>query len=210
MSSRRLLPVRKARRIRNACPTHAGAVHLKCALPRNKKRGLYCVSLVGAMENSAEVPAGQRAGRDRKGKSQKGTLKQRGELAEMGFAFKAAGLGFGVVKPCGDSERYDYILDSGERLWRVQVKSTYVARAHSYHVNACGSAGGKKKSYTAEQIDILVAYIVTEDAWYVIPIGAFAPHRHLHLYPSGSKTGGRYEKYREAWDLMKPKAHLPA
>jgi len=179
-----------------------------CA-PRKKKRRLTAgVSLVGAMENSAEVPAGQRAGRDRKGKSQKGTDKQRGELAEMGFMFKAAGLGFGVAKPCGDSERYDYILDSGEQLWRVQVKSTYVARAHSYHVNACGNAAGKKKSYTAEQIDILVAYIVAEDAWYVIPVGAFAPRRHLQLYPSGSKTGGRYEEYREAWDLMKPKAHL--
>ena len=85
------------------------------------------------MENSAEVPAGQRAGRDRKGKPQKGTLKQRGELAEMGFMFKAAGLGFGVAKPWGDSERYDFILDSGERFWRVQVKSTYVPRTHSLH-----------------------------------------------------------------------------
>jgi hypothetical protein len=68
------------------------------------------------MENSAEVPAGQRAGRDRKGKAQKGTVKQRGELAEMGFMFKAEGLGFGVAKPCGDSERYDL---SGKRLWGV-------------------------------------------------------------------------------------------
>jgi hypothetical protein len=33
---------------------------------------------------------------------------------------KAAALGFGVAKPYGDSERYDFILDSGERLWRVQ------------------------------------------------------------------------------------------
>jgi len=73
------------------------------------------------MENSAEVPAGQRAGRDRKGKAQKGTLKQRGELAEMGFMFKAAGLGFGVAKPWGDSERYDFILDNGHRLLRVQI-----------------------------------------------------------------------------------------
>ena len=126
------------------------------------------------MENDVEVPAGQRAGRDRKGKAQKGTLKQRGELAEMGFMFKAAGLGFGVAKPWGDSERYDFILDSGKRLWRVQVKSTYVERSHSY-----GSRLRRRrpatKAYTAEQIDFLVAYIVAEDSWYVIPVGAFAP-----------------------------------
>ena len=83
------------------------------------------------MENSAAVPDGQRAGRDRKGKSSKGTFKQRGELAEMAFTLKAAGLGFGVAKPYGDSESYDFILDSGVRLWRVQVKSTYGKRAHS-------------------------------------------------------------------------------
>ena len=157
------------------------------------------------MENSAEVPAGQRAGRDRKGKAQKGTTQQQGELAEMGFMFKAAGLGFGVAKPWGDSERYDYILDSGERFWRVQVKSTYVARAHGYVVNSSGLTAGKKRPYTSEQIDVLVAYIVAEDTWYVIPVSAFAQRKQMKLYPSGSKKrdGGRYEKYRDAWDLMK-------
>ncbi len=154
------------------------------------------------MENSAEVPAGQRAGRDRKGKAQKGTFKQRGELAEMRFMLKAAGLGFGVAKPWGDSERYDFVLDSGKRFLRIQVKSTYVARTQSYAVNAKGS---QNKAYTTEQIDFLVAYIVVEDAWYVIPIGAFAPRKVLKFYPSvcEQKNRGRYEKYREAWDLMK-------
>lgn len=42
-----------------------------------------------------------RGGRDREGKLQKGTDKQRGELAEMRFMLKAAGLGFGVAKPWG-------------------------------------------------------------------------------------------------------------
>jgi len=154
------------------------------------------------MDDSAEVPAGQRAGRDRKGKSQKGTDKQRGELAEMGFMFKAAGLGFGVAKPWGESERYDFALDTGKRFLRVQVKSTYVARAQSYSVNAKGS---QNKAYTTEQIDFLVAYIVVEDAWYVVPIEAFAPRKVLKFYPSvpKKKNRGRYEKYREAWDLMK-------
>jgi PD-(D/E)XK endonuclease len=156
------------------------------------------------MENSEEVPAGQRAGRDRKGKPQRGTSKQQGELAEMGFLHKAAGLGFGVARPWGDSEHYDFILDSGERFWRVQVKSTYVARTHSYAVNAIGGTDGKKMAYTATQIDVLVAYIVAENAWYVVPVAAFSPRRRLLFYPSGCSKGGLFEKYREAWDLMKP------
>ena len=41
------------------------------------------------------------------------TRKRRGEAAEAAFLAKASGLGFGVAKPWGDSERYDFLLDSG-------------------------------------------------------------------------------------------------
>ncbi|MGH9503224.1 MAG: group I intron-associated PD-(D/E)XK endonuclease [Terriglobales bacterium] len=158
------------------------------------------------MENDAEVPAGQRAGRDKQGRPQKGTAKQRGELAEMRFMSKAAGNGFGVAKPWGESERYDFILDSGGELLRVQVKSTYAEHTHGYVINSGWTAYGKKKAYSADQIDFLVAYIVAEDIWYVIPLSAFAPRGKLRLYPSAgkSKNGRGYERYREAWDLMKP------
>ncbi len=163
------------------------------------------------MENSAEVPAGQRAGRDKKGKPQKGTDKQRGELAEMHFMLKAAGLGFGVAKPWGESERYDFVLDTGKRFWRVQVKSTYVARAPRYSVNVCRNIADKKKApYTPEEIDILVIYIVAEDAWYVLPVAVVAARTRLYFAPLGSKRkGGVHERYREAWDLMRAEPRAP-
>ncbi len=53
------------------------------------------------------------------------TRKRRGEMAEAAFLHKASRLGFGVAKPWGDSDPYDLIVDSGRRLWRVQVKSAY-------------------------------------------------------------------------------------
>ena len=40
--------------------------------------------------------------------------KRRGEIAELAFMQKAVSLGFGVAKPWGDSERYDFILDAGD------------------------------------------------------------------------------------------------
>ena len=40
--------------------------------------------------------------------------KRRGELAELVFLLIATRLGFGVSKPYGDSERYDFILDPRE------------------------------------------------------------------------------------------------
>src|ERR1700678_4160911 len=45
--------------------------------------------------------------------------KQTGERSEAAFLHRASGLGFGVAKPWGDSLRYDFILDNGERLWRI-------------------------------------------------------------------------------------------
>ena len=54
--------------------------------------------------------------------------KLRGEIAEMAFLLKTARLGLCVSKPYGDSYAYDFIVDTGTRLWRVQVKSTHQPR----------------------------------------------------------------------------------
>jgi hypothetical protein len=45
------------------------------------------------------------------------TRKRQGELAELAFMSKAASLGFGVAKPYGDSERFDFILSRDGHLW---------------------------------------------------------------------------------------------
>ena len=43
------------------------------------------------------------------------TPKALGEAAEAAFLAKVTSLGFGVSKTWGDSERYDFILDSGQK-----------------------------------------------------------------------------------------------
>jgi PD-(D/E)XK nuclease superfamily protein len=153
------------------------------------------------MKKNIDVSRRRRVGPRGKTTLPSSNPKLRGELAELSFMYKAASLGFGVAKPYGDSFRYDFILDSGERLWRVQVKSTYSTSAKGYRINAYGSTNSGFFSYTPEEIDILVAYVVQENAWYVIPVKAFVPYRSLQLHPSGDKSGP-YEKYREAWGLM--------
>jgi hypothetical protein len=49
--------------------------------------------------------------------------KRRGEIVEIAFLHTVTNMGFAVTQPYGDSEAYDFIVDSGSRLWRVQVKS---------------------------------------------------------------------------------------
>ena len=131
--------------------------------------------------------------------------KHTGELSEAAFLLKAETLGFHLAKPWGDSERYDFILDTGSRLWRVQLKCTQVLRARGYDVQAIYSIYGKGKAvYTADDIDLLVAHIVPLNIWYILPIEAFTPSKSLRLYPDIVTKNPRWEKYREAWHLLEP------
>jgi hypothetical protein len=133
--------------------------------------------------------------------------KCQGELVEVAFLHKAVSLGFAAAKPYGDSESYDFILDArqspGGRLWRVQVKSTTYKRHDAYHIFAGHfTTRTTKKNYTAKQIDFLVAYVVPEEAWYVLPVLEFTPKRYLRVYPHRQISRGHYENFRDASHLM--------
>lgn len=133
--------------------------------------------------------------------------KRTGELSEAAFLVKAQSEGFRVAKPWGDSERYDFILDSGERLWRVQLKCTAAVHARGYEVQPLYSVyrrayGRGKAEYTAHEIDVLVVHIRPSDAWYVIPVEALALAKNLRFYPDIECRCARWESYREAWWLM--------
>jgi hypothetical protein len=130
------------------------------------------------------------------------TSKQRGELAEMMFMVKAAQKGFATAKPYGDSRRYDFILDVGRRLWRVQVKSSSAKQYGSYMVNLQRNANGETVFYDASEIDFVVAYVFPCEAWFVIPVEAIAGRKTAKLCLHGNARSGKLGKYWEAWGLM--------
>jgi hypothetical protein len=144
---------------------------------------------------AGESPASTRA--------DKLTCKQLGEIAEAEFIAKAVSEGFVVAKPWGDSESYDFILNVRKKFhfWRVQVKSahvvgkdlTYSFRAHDH----------EQKSYTAEDIDALVAYAKPDAAWYVFPVRVVEGLKSLKLYPGSRKKRSKYEKWRERWEVFR-------
>jgi len=123
--------------------------------------------------------------------------KRRGEVAEAAFLHKAASLGFSVSKPWGESDRYDFILDSGGHCWRVQVKSAHTSATNGYSFHACGNV--QSQTYTARDIDFLVGYVVPDNVWYVLPIEVFSTIGTVKVFPSSRRRMSRYEKYREAW-----------
>ncbi len=131
--------------------------------------------------------------------------KNRGEWAEMQFLSRASLHGLVVSKPWGDTARYDFLVDFGGLLNRVQVKSSSSRRPRGQYffmtIGRIGNKGGlTRKKYSKAQIDFFAYYIVPEDLWYIVPVearstsGAFIdPHC----------ASSAYAPYREAWKLLK-------
>jgi hypothetical protein len=156
---------------------------------------------------SGPKAAGRSARSTRTGSAQPRSIRARvapkrlGEIGEAEFIAKVVGLGFVAAKPWGDSEAYDFIVNLRWVFWRVQVKSahvigedgTYSFRAHDH----------EQKSYTAEDIDALVAYARPEGAWYVFPVRVVEGLKSLKLYPGSRRKRSKYEKYREAWEILR-------
>lgn len=127
--------------------------------------------------------------------------KQAGEMIEVAFMLKAIQLGFAVTKPYGDSEAYDFIVDSGVRLWRVQVKSSHSKKNSSYFIGTSRNCASPKP-YTPEEIDFVVAYTTPDEAWYVIPASEIMGRGTICLHPHMKNSPGLYERFRDAWCLM--------
>jgi hypothetical protein len=126
--------------------------------------------------------------------------KRRGEIAEAAFLYKAASLGFSVAKPWGESDRYDFILESSGNFWRVQVKSAHTSAINGYTFHACGNV--PTRIYTPLDIDFIVGYVVPHNVWYVIPIAVFSNIGAVKVFPVSRRRMSRFEKYREAWHYM--------
>jgi hypothetical protein len=148
------------------------------------------------------------------------TTKRRGEISELAFALAAARQGFGISRPYGDSERYDIILDCPKndcprndsshldpharpRLIRVQVKATTQVVDGLYRVNAHRRINGRAVPYTLSEVDFIAAYIIPEDAWFILPLAHILGQTSLLFRPKKSRRSCPYADYREAWHLLR-------
>ena len=66
----------------------------------------------------------------------------------------------------------------------------------------------KKRDYFLKEIDLFAAYVIPEDAWYLIPAVLLLGKRRRFMaalfavVPPAKKASYRYECYREAWNLL--------
>jgi hypothetical protein len=132
--------------------------------------------------------------------------KRMGEFAQAAFLMRARTNGFGLAIPWGDSEKYDFVVWArrpGAKMLRVQVKSTMRLHRRGYEIQPVYTTRKQgKMRYTADEIDVLAAYVRPKDTWYLLPIGAFAPAKCLRFYPDIVSRNPRWEQYREGWEVL--------
>ena len=136
--------------------------------------------------------------------SKKGSAKPKeGEQGELDFLSKASSLGFAVSLPYGHMQRYDFVVDSGKNIWRVQVKTTNHMLNGLYLVGMHHRANRRVRAYTASEIDFVAVYILPEKTWYILPVREVTEHRSLLFRPKGYTRRDPYAHYREAWHLLR-------
>jgi hypothetical protein len=125
--------------------------------------------------------------------------KERGEWAELCFMALVAGMGMGVLRPFGDSRRYDVCVEAGGRIWRVQVKSTiYCRRGGEYSLNMMGPG---RKRYEPGSVDFFAVFLIPVNQWYIIPYAALGNKLTVHFTPGGKRQ--KYAQYLEGWELLR-------
>ena len=131
-------------------------------------------------------------------------MRYQGGEVELRFFLECTLRGFAVSVPLQDTEAYDLILDISGRLRRVQIKSTsspVKSASHvRYKIHADHGNDKNNRQYSPRDVDILAAYLIPIDLWYIIPVTeiqgpslALYPHDHLR---------GHYGRFANNWDIL--------
>jgi hypothetical protein len=126
-------------------------------------------------------------------------MKRQGDTAEIKFLLMSHEKGYVVSKPFGDNCKYDFIVDTGSELQRVQVKSTtrkgYGYKLMRYECTVCSGTDRSKTSYTKKDVDYIAIYIIPINVWYMIPVEEVTV-KTIAVYPDDTKNRYRYSKYK--------------
>lgn len=90
--------------------------------------------------------------------------KQRGNITEVECMLAFLKLGYNVLTPYGDCERYDFVVDIKGKLYKIQVKSAnsnHIEEGYiEFNTSNKTTKEGKfiRHAYTSEQIDYFMTF----------------------------------------------------
>lgn len=119
--------------------------------------------------------------------------KEKGNLTELQCITAVYEIGYKVAIPYGENSRYDFILDTGERLLKIQCKTShsddkdkFKFSCRSTRVNAHGNIS---KGYSKDEIDYFATFY--NGKCYLVPIEECGAQKILrYCYPSNGQKKG--------------------
>jgi predicted DNA binding protein len=135
--------------------------------------------------------------------------KLKGDIAEQAVVLYALKQGWSVLKPVGGRLPYDLVIDTGEKLVKIQVKSAWFdSKTENYVVDTRRTKTNRRQMirdvYRQNDFDFAVVYIDDLNIFYVIPVNEFVSYgSSIHLVESEKRQQKpKSLVFREAWKLI--------
>ena len=114
-----------------------------------------------------------------------------GKRSEALISLKFLMLGWVVLTPLGDNERYDLVIDRGNGFERVQCKTGSfrdgVIIFDTMTTMPKAKGGYRKNRYTADEIELFAVYCEHTKGVYLVPISDVKSNGRLRVDPTKNR-----------------------
>ena len=122
-----------------------------------------------------------------------------GNIGELEFQLAATKKGLIVSKPTLNNIVYDLIVDTNNKIYKIQVKANF-SSGSTFGFNV-SKGSNIKRSYSKKEVDYIVCFINYHNIWYIFPIDKLCKIKKISLFPDAINS--RWHKYKDAWHLLK-------
>ena len=134
--------------------------------------------------------------------------KYKGNITELETMLAFMKLGYNILTPYGDCERYDFVVDVNGEFIRVQSKTSHSdddGASFTFSGRSCNRKDGKivHHKYTNNEIDYFATTF--NDKCYLIPVEECGADKRLRIIPAknGQTRGVAYAKDYELEEVTK-------
>ncbi len=118
-------------------------------------------------------------------------------------------LGYNVLTPYGDCERYDFVADVNNKFYKIQVKTANTSHLEEgfvlIHCESTTRSNGKlvHNKYSEDEIDFFATFY--DGKCYLIPVNECSTMKRLRLTPpkNGQIKGITFAKDYELQEVIK-------
>jgi hypothetical protein len=120
--------------------------------------------------------------------------KQKGEAGEAIVIAKLLYEGYAVLKPIGDNQRYDVVIDRGKKFERAQIKSNWCKTKDFVRIQVRSIRGNRTVNSTKtykNECDVFLVYHDFTKKVFIIPMSVIAKfNSSFKLFYQKPKRGG--------------------